>query len=109
MRKRLPQLRERAGQLRASLDQIADLKRRAEGALLDKRTVTGEYDELFLHGARTFESYCRLAGETDLADRVRPSVSRPGRTVVPPAERPESVAEASAAEESLAEESLAVE
>ncbi len=78
------QVRGRADELRACLDNVADLKRDAEQALIAKGVVTGEYDELFLHGARTFESFCRLAGETELADRVRPSVSRPGRTEVPP-------------------------
>ncbi len=93
------QVRQGAGDLRGCLDQVADLKRHADQALLDKRALTKEYDDLFLHGARTFESFCRLAGENDLADRVRPSLARPGRTVVPPDEsEPGSAAEESAAE-----------
>ncbi len=83
------QVRGRADELRTCLDRVADLKRDAEQALLDKRAVTKEYDELFLQGARTFESYCRMAGKTKLADRVRPSVSHPGRTEVPPGEEGE--------------------
>ncbi len=72
--------------LRDCLDHIADLKRNVDDALLHKRAVTETYDELFLYGARTFESYCRMAGKTELANRVRPSESRRGRTQVPPEE-----------------------
>ena len=81
-------VRKSAGEVRACLDNVVRFQRDAEQALLEKRAITKEYDDLFLHGARTFESYCRLAGKTDLADRVRPSESRPGRTVVPPGEEP---------------------
>lgn len=84
------QVSEAAGEVRTCLDNMADLTRDAEDALLAKRSLTEEYDTLFLHGARTFESYCRLVGKKDLADRVRPSVSRPGRTEVPPGESPAS-------------------
>ncbi len=94
------EVRETAEAVRTCLDQVADLRRDAEQALLDKRAVTREYDDLFLHGARTFESYCRMAGKTELADRVRPSVSRPGRTEVPPGEASKEPAEAATAEAS---------
>ncbi len=80
------QVRSRADELRTCLDRLAERRRAAEKALLHKQAVTREYDDLFLHGARTFESYCRMAGKTQLADRVRPSESRPGRTEVPPSE-----------------------
>ena len=82
------QVRERADDLRECLDHLADLRRQADEALLDKRALTEAYDELFLHGARTFESYCRMAGKTELADRVRPSIGRRGRTEVPPDDVP---------------------
>ena len=74
------------------VDNMSDLQRDAEAALLHKREVTKEYDALFRDGARTFESYCRMAGKTELADWVRPSVKRPGRTEVPPGEAPEPTA-----------------
>jgi len=75
-----------AGELRTALDDVAAARRVAEKALLEKRAVTEEYDNLFLHGARTFESYCRLAGKKELADRVRPSETRPGETEEEPPE-----------------------
>jgi hypothetical protein len=84
------------GELRTALDVVADERRRAEKVMLEKRTVTEEYDELFLHGARTFESYCRLAGKKELADRVRPSETRRGETEEPPPEVPDPVLEAPA-------------
>ena len=107
------QVREKATGLRTCLDHMADLQRDAEKALLHKRDVTDEYDSLFGDGARTFESYCRMAGETELADRVRPSETRPGVTQVPPNGEEEpteaSAAERSAAEESVGEESVSEE
>ena len=78
------QVEQAAGQLRQSLDEVADTDRLAQKVMLEKRRVTEEYDDLFLHGARTFESYCRMVGDDELADRIRPSESRRGRTVVPP-------------------------
>ncbi len=38
------------------------------------------YDLTFVREVRVLEDLCRLAGEDALADRVRPSTSRPGRT-----------------------------
>ncbi len=107
-RKYAAQVREGAKDVRTCLDRVADFQRQVDQALLAKRAVTKEYDDLFLQGARTFESYCRLAGETDLADRVRPSESRPGRTEVPPGEEP-STTEESAVDESATEASAPAE
>ncbi len=44
------------------------------------------YDVTFLRVTRQLEDLCRLAGENDLADKVRPSVSRPGQTEDEPAD-----------------------
>ena len=86
-------VQKKAKELRDALDGVAKARRHADTVLLEKRAVTSDYDQLFLHGARTFESYCRLAGQTELADRVRPSESRPGRTRVAPDEVPDSAVE----------------
>lgn len=88
-------LEKSAAEVRAALDDVAAKRREAEKALLDKRAVTEEYDDVFLHGARTFESYCRLAGKKELADRVRPSETRRGETEEEPPEVSESEIEAS--------------
>ncbi len=80
------QVEQKAAQLREALDEVADAGRHAEKTMLEKRTITEEYDNLFLHGARTFESYCRLVGKTELASRVRPSEDRSGRTEIEPDE-----------------------
>lgn len=101
------QVREGALELRTCLDQVSDLQRGAEAALLDKRTVTEEYDDLFLHGARAFESYWRMVGETELADRVRPSEIRRGRTEVPPDETPDSTGDQVADDKTAAETAAA--
>ncbi|MEM7585782.1 MAG: hypothetical protein AAF560_20500 [Acidobacteriota bacterium] len=80
------QIEQKAAGLREALDAFVEARRHSEKVMLEKRALTGEYDTLFLHGARTFESYCRLVGKADLADRVRPSESRKGRTEIEPEE-----------------------
>ncbi len=86
--------------LRKALDGVAEAQRYTDKVMLDKREVTEEYDNLFLHGARTFESYCQMVGKKELARRVRPSEKRRGRTEVAPDEVPDSALEAPASGDS---------
>ncbi len=66
-------------ELRRILRQIDEGQRDLDRARIDKRRAMKEHDVVFLHTARTFESFCRLVDENELADRVRPSLRRPGR------------------------------
>jgi hypothetical protein len=68
-----------AKELRDSLDDVAESVRHVEKTVQDKRALSESYDEIHLHGARIFESFCRLVGEDELADRVRPSEPRSAR------------------------------
>ncbi len=92
-----------ADELREVLDGIGGAKRRAEDAYLKKVEATKSYDQLFTRAARTFEDWCRLIGRDELADRIRPSEKRPGRTVQEPPEPSEEIADA-ASEEAPVEE-----
>ncbi len=102
------QLKTVADQLREVLDAIGDARRRTEDAYLNKQEATKSYDQLFTRAARTFEDWCRLAGRDGLADRVRPSEKRPGRTIREPPEPSGETADAASDEESSEEPPLVV-
>ena len=61
----------------------------SEGALSDRNDVLKAFDLTFNSVAATLESMLRLVGADALADRVRPSKRRPGRTRIPYDEREE--------------------
>lgn len=78
------EIRQAAKKLRSFLDRIGEVRREAERAYLHKKQKTKLYDRLFLREARGFADWCRLVGRGELADRIRPSSSRPGRTETEP-------------------------
>ncbi len=66
--------------LRTALVDVGREVKEANLTQLDRNRAVKEYDQAFLGIARTLETLYRLAGESELADQVRPSVRRPGRT-----------------------------
>jgi hypothetical protein len=70
------ELSARAERLRAVLDEIDELVRRRDEAYVAKVRHLDAHEQLFVYIARTFEAQCRLAGEAELAERVRRSTSR---------------------------------
>lgn len=75
---------DKVDKLRATLDTaIADVvreAREAQGTLADKNAAIATYDTAFSRASKVLEGIFTLAGETALADRVRPSTRRPGQT-----------------------------
>ena len=88
-------------ELETALGEVLWERKGAEHALLAKHDAMKAYDRLFMGVARLQEALFRFAGLSGLADRVRPSVRRPGLThevagperASPPPEETESLAE----------------
>lgn len=67
--------------LRAALRAVSREAKEAEDTLIRKNRALDAFNTTFRGVAGTLESLFRLAGEPDLADRVRPSSRRPGTTI----------------------------
>lgn len=67
--------------LQGALTQVASEEREAQGTLAKKNQAIEEYDRLFTGVATSLAGLFTLAGEQELAEKVRPSARRPGQTV----------------------------
>jgi hypothetical protein len=76
-RKPLAELVEQAQGL---VSRVAAEEREAEATLLEKRAAIEKYDEAFSSTANMVSTLLAIAGEKDLARRVRPSTRRAGQT-----------------------------
>ncbi len=71
-------------ELRAAVEAYDRSRRVIDETLAKEKKAIKAYDAIFLRIARQFEDLCRLAGLTDLAEKVRPSRKRRGQTEVAP-------------------------
>ncbi|MEE8522383.1 MAG: hypothetical protein V3T72_00510, partial [Thermoanaerobaculia bacterium] len=67
--------------LRSSMDVVGREVKLAQATRLDRDRAVEELDATLLWVARSLEAIYRLAGETELADRIRPATRRPGRPI----------------------------
>ncbi len=67
-----------ADALGGTLADFAEANKQAEATRLQKNDAIKAYDRTFLYVARTVEGLFNIAGLHDAAERVRPSVRRPG-------------------------------
>ncbi len=68
-------------QLETSVTEVAKEEREAEATLTTKRSAIDAYDSAFSSTANLLSALLRIAGEKDLAKRVRPSTRRVGQTM----------------------------
>ncbi len=73
-------LEERAKPLEKAIEVVAREAREAEGTLATKNRAMDAFDETFRKVATLLSASLSIAGEDELASRVRPTARRPGRT-----------------------------
>jgi hypothetical protein len=62
------------GELRVAVDRMIEQRKRVDTAKVRKDEALKEFDRNYIPIVRVLEATFRVAGETDLADRIRPTV-----------------------------------
>jgi hypothetical protein len=73
--------------LTGTLREAVDQQKTADLSVVAKQKAIEDYDAAFIPIARALEAAFRMAGETELADRIRPTIrrlTRPTEDDVPP-------------------------
>lgn len=83
-------LREKRAQLDKHLEALHREQREAQKTLAAKYAAIPAYDRVFTGVATTLSGLLLLAGEPDLAAKVRPSIRRPGQTAEQAGDEPAS-------------------